>query len=323
MSGSARFDCYPSDFLNGVVGLTGDEIAAYTIVIMLQYDRGSPVAYVGREREIQVRSGLPRGRLSKAIGRLLDIGKLSLEGGALFNGRAAEEIEKNNERIRKNIENSQIGGDATKQKWDRIRNEINDDVGPTGKPTGKPKQGPSPSPSPSPIKEPVTNVTGSARAQKPKKDVCETPKAILESVLSPEIAAGVIEHRQKMHKPLTALAAKGLAKAFAETGTPDLAAQTMVERGWQGFRPDWFARDQAPPTAARDPPSNGHKRDPFEIARDLIQREARNGNSTGSSTQTIDGDCAVIDDLGHYPGQDGQSAGTDRDEFPIAGRRRT
>lgn len=126
MSGTSRFDCYPSDFLNGVVGLTGDEIAAYTIVMMLQYDRGEPVAYVGREREISVRSGLPRGRLSKAVEKLLELGKLTLEAGCLLNGRTSQELEKISERIRKNVENSQIGGAANKDKWETIRNKNNE-----------------------------------------------------------------------------------------------------------------------------------------------------------------------------------------------------
>ena len=76
MSGSSRFDCYPSDFLNGIVGMSGDEIAAYTVIIMLQYDRDSPVLYRGRERELSVRSGLPKARLLKAIEKLVNMGKL-------------------------------------------------------------------------------------------------------------------------------------------------------------------------------------------------------------------------------------------------------
>ena len=126
MSGVARFDCYPSDFLNGVIGLTGDEIAAYTIVLMLQYDRGEPVVYEGRERELSVRSGLPRGRLASAIQRLVELGKLTLAQGALSNDRTTKELGKISERIQKNSENSQIGGEATRKKWERFRNENNE-----------------------------------------------------------------------------------------------------------------------------------------------------------------------------------------------------
>lgn len=47
MSGVPRFDCYPSDFLNGIIGLNADEIAIYTVVMMLQYDRGGPSLTLG------------------------------------------------------------------------------------------------------------------------------------------------------------------------------------------------------------------------------------------------------------------------------------
>ena len=82
--------------------------------------------------------------------------------------------------------------------------------------------------------------------------------AILGTSLSPDVALGVLEHRRKLRKPLTALAAEGLAKAFADTGRPDAAARMMVERGWQGFKPEWFARDNAEQPEARAGPVLAH-----------------------------------------------------------------
>src|SRR5258707_14230011 len=110
MSGVSRFDCYPSDFLNGIIGLTSDQIAAYTVVMMLIYDRGEPIPYIGREKEVQVRAGLTRGRLDKAICRLTEIGKLSILNGALTNHRTEQELIKIRPRIFKNRENSERGG---------------------------------------------------------------------------------------------------------------------------------------------------------------------------------------------------------------------
>lgn len=75
-----------------------------------------------------------------------------------------------------------------------------------------------------------------------EKDKKETPRSILEAVLSPEIADGVIQHRMAMRKKLTPLAAKRLASKFAKWADPDEAAATMVERGWQGFEPEWMKR---------------------------------------------------------------------------------
>ena len=102
-------------------------------------------------------------------------------------------------------------------------------------------------------KEELTNVS-SKKSPSAKRD----PAAILETVLSPEVAAGVVEFRQKLRKPLTAMAADGLAKGFAETGKPDAAARMMVERGWQGFKPEWFASDSEDRPEARAGPTIIH-----------------------------------------------------------------
>lgn len=151
MAGSSRFDCYPSDFLNGVIGMRAEEIAAYTVVLMLQYDRGEPVLYEGRERELAIRCGLTQGRLAKAIENLVSLDKLELVSGKLQNRRALREIEKIRERIEKNRENSAKGGESTRAKFEGKDKENNDAIGPTGQPTGQPKIGPIPS---SPVPRP-------------------------------------------------------------------------------------------------------------------------------------------------------------------------
>jgi hypothetical protein len=64
--------------------------------------------------------------------------------------------------------------------------------------------------------------------------------ANLMTVLSEEHALAVIEHRRiTIRKPLTAFAAKLLARRFAEWGNPNEAAEIMIERAWQGFDPGW------------------------------------------------------------------------------------
>jgi len=117
VTGVFRFDCYPSDFLNGIFGLTSDEIAAYFVVIMLIYDRGEPVPYGERNRELRLRTGLVPRKLHKAISHLIELGKLSLVDGALTNRRAAAELEKIHERTAKNRESSARGGEANRQRF--------------------------------------------------------------------------------------------------------------------------------------------------------------------------------------------------------------
>jgi len=232
MSGVSRFDCYPSDFLNGIIGLTADQIATYTVIMMIQYDRGDHVQYTGRERELSVRSGLSKGRLAKAVDDLIAVGKLKInENGSVYNDRTAKELVKISERISKNAENSQIGGEATRQKWDNIRNNNNAKIGRQASQSDSRKKALlSPPP---PIEELAS------ASSKP------TPRSILLKYLSPETAEGVIAHRKAKGAPLTVMAAQELVKAFDSTGDPEDAAKTMVARGWQGFKLSWYENDKS------------------------------------------------------------------------------
>lgn len=165
MTGVPRFDCYPGDFLHGIIGLTADQIAVYVVVVFLQYDRGGPVQVEGRERELAVRAGMTRGRLTRALSELHNLGKLSREGGSVFNERAAQELEKIAQIYAKNASNSKKGGEATRRKFVGKAPEIKEPDGPTGGPTGGPKQGllhP-----PSSILHPPDKITAAAACDSP------------------------------------------------------------------------------------------------------------------------------------------------------------
>lgn len=75
-----------------------------------------------------------------------------------------------------------------------------------------------------------------------KKD---TPRAALEAVLDETHAAAVVEHRQRIRKPLTAYAAAKLADKFAQCADPNAAADKMIGNGWQGFEPEWMSKPDA------------------------------------------------------------------------------
>lgn len=77
-----------------------------------------------------------------------------------------------------------------------------------------------------------------------------SPREELLAVLDEERADAVLKHRQRIRKPLSSRAAKLLAKQFARTTDPNAAADRMIERGWQGFDPEWapdLRKAQAPP----------------------------------------------------------------------------
>jgi hypothetical protein len=71
-----------------------------------------------------------------------------------------------------------------------------------------------------------------------------TPRSELAAVLSPLQADAVVAHRQRIGKPMTPHGAHILAAKFARCPDPDAAADAMVANGWQGFEPEWMARNQ-------------------------------------------------------------------------------
>ena len=79
---------------------------------------------------------------------------------------------------------------------------------------------------------------------KASRTVTPTPREILLGCLLPETADGVLAHRKAMRRPLTGRAAQLLAKGFLATADPNAAADMMIERGWQGFKPEWFDNER-------------------------------------------------------------------------------
>lgn len=120
-----------------------------------------------------------------------------------------------------------------------------------------------------------TSYPQTLKSEKPKRNLTRDIQKILESVLTPIVAAGVIDHRNALRKKLTAMAAEGLAKAFAATGQPDAAAKMMIERGWQGFNADWFAN------AARGSPARSVPLTASDVCTQLAAeiRRQKNGYS--------------------------------------------
>jgi uncharacterized protein YdaU (DUF1376 family) len=66
-----------------------------------------------------------------------------------------------------------------------------------------------------------------------------TPRQQLETVLDPEHAEAVIEHRQRLRKPLTERAAKMMAIDLAKFPEPNVAADQMIKKGWLSIDVGW------------------------------------------------------------------------------------
>lgn len=87
-----------------------------------------------------------------------------------------------------------------------------------------------------------------------RSDVKRTPRDELSDVLDADRAAAVIDHRQRIRKPLTEHAAKLLAGKFRKCADPNAAADAMIANGWQGFEPEWLERRQQSARQPQAPP---------------------------------------------------------------------
>ncbi len=75
----------------------------------------------------------------------------------------------------------------------------------------------------------------------PKK----SPASVLSPLLGNELAAEVVEHRQRLRKPMTVKAAELLLREFEKCTEPIAGAEMMIARGWQGFNAQWMENDVA------------------------------------------------------------------------------
>jgi len=136
--------------------------------------------------------------------------------------------------------------------------------------------------------------TSGKRSKNNRETEERTACVTLETVLDPEHAAAVIEHRKSLKAPLSARAAKALAGKFAKASDPNDAADTMLARGWQGFEPEWlenrrYVNGHGPPQKPKTGSANlidalnaferrSHEQHPDQEPADTAIRAIRNGS---------------------------------------------
>ena len=117
-----------------------------------------------------------------------------------------------------------------------------------------------------------------------------TPRQILLECLSPESADAVLAHRKAKRCPLTVRAAQLLAKGFLATADPNAAADMMIERGWQGFKPEWFDNERAGNGRERQAKGSiveAGRRLTERLVAERREREMRAGNSGGEGDDAV------------------------------------
>lgn len=96
----------PVDFLNGVVGLDPNSIAAYAVIINLIYDNGGPIrSDPSMMKKIARRIGMRFDNFQKAISVLSTEGKLVIVDGVMSNARCEVELGSRAAKVAKLVSN--------------------------------------------------------------------------------------------------------------------------------------------------------------------------------------------------------------------------
>lgn len=119
---------------------------------------------------------------------------------------------------------------------------------------------------------------GKEERKKEEAPAAQTPRSHLSAVLDDERAQAVIDHRQRLKKPLTAHAAKLLAAKFSLWPDANAAADLMIEKGWQSFEPSWAENAATPQRQAVGPPP---RRNLTAVEANIARRIRRNEPASG------------------------------------------
>lgn len=108
------FDFYPADFMNGVRGLTPQEVGVYTMILCRIYEECGPVEF-HRDR-LATYCGMRVKTFTKVIDRLVDLGKFQLADGSLRNARAMAEISNRADKLKNNSKAGRASAKKRKEK---------------------------------------------------------------------------------------------------------------------------------------------------------------------------------------------------------------
>jgi hypothetical protein len=91
----------------------------------------------------------------------------------------------------------------------------------------------------------VEDKTSNSEIEPQREEKKETPLSRLRVVLDDDHARAVIDHRQRLRKPLTEHAAKLLADKFRRCPDPNAAADAMIANGWLRVELEWLDKPPA------------------------------------------------------------------------------
>ena len=207
------FSFYPSDFMNGVRGMSAQEVGVYTMLLCRIYEENGPVEY--NVLRLSTYCGMREATFEKTVEKLVALGKLTLSDGVISNTRAEHEISKRSH----GLKIASRAGKVSAEKKQQIQREPSTDVQRAFNHT-----------------DTDTNTDTDKKKEGRKKDARDALEALdaLCSVLSPDTAKAFIEHRRAKRATLTASAARLIAKKLDGHPDPDAVANNSIMNGWTG-----------------------------------------------------------------------------------------
>jgi len=112
------FTFYPSDFMNGVRGMTPQEVGVYTMLLCRIYEENGPVEV--NMLRLSTYCGMREKSFQTVFQKLLDLGKFHLVDGAMMNSRAEREIQKRSN----DLKSASIAGKASARKRQKNQSSV-------------------------------------------------------------------------------------------------------------------------------------------------------------------------------------------------------
>lgn len=138
-----------------------------------------------------------------------------------------------------------------------------------------------------------TNTSSSLRSdEQPTPIEKATPRSVLSAVLDKDHVDAVLDHRQRLRKPLTVRAAEIMAGHLRKIDAPNDAADYMIGKGWLTIEPDWW-RNRNTPRGGLVAPRPG-----IQSVRARIEKEITDGqqgtDGAGSHDRTASGGLPLL-----------------------------
>jgi len=227
----------PADWLSGCHTLTAAERGVYITLIMMMYDRASPLTE--DEGRLARACGLPAAGFSRALNALVDQGKIQRIEGGLFNARVGREIENvmaKSQIARANVE-ARWAKKPMKTKADPYDGNTDAMLTNNHKPVVSSLRSDTSAPS----------ALDAVPIEKPKQKPRQLPseERAKQQLLLMGVPADLLEdflRVRKAHKaPFTDNACFGIIREAGVAGiTITEAIRICVERNWRGFRAEYL-----------------------------------------------------------------------------------